>query len=221
MRRTIFFLSRIKLLFALAVLIILCACSNTIVVTIPPRVDLSEFKTIGVVQFASEGPLSLEQEATHRFLATMQASQPGIRLLELGTEKEVLNAVGASGLDLVAIKKIGSHFGVDAVLTGLMSVSEIKPDISIGQSLTSLSAQAAVNASLKGKIRETTTGATVWTNGAHGKWNIASLCLNGNGLPTSLGLTDPGQKYEQMLDDLVRLSTADFRPTYERRKVEN
>ena len=195
-------------------------CSHYVTVTIPPKVELKELGAIGVVQFDLEGSEVMPAaEVTHRFLATIQGAQSGVRLLELGPQDEVLKAVGYEVLDLKAIKAIGQEYGVDAVLTGVMTVSEITPNFSLGQAMTSLSAQASVNGALRGKLRETVTGATVWTNGAHGKWNVAGVSLHANGRPSAFGLTNPEQEYEKMLADLVDVATGDFRPTYERHKV--
>lgn len=203
------------------VALLVTSCSKTVVVTVPPRVDLKEFSTIGVVRFqVDEGP-PVADEVTHRFLATMQAAQPGTRLLELGAETEVLAAVDSSSLDFSAVKAIGAHYRVDAVLTGRLAASDAKPRISVAPDLNSLSAGATMNGSLQAKLLETRTGATVWTNGAHGTWNVASLKLNGQGAPWSVRATEPDRVHEEMLDELVEVATRDFRPRYEKRKVED
>ncbi len=207
---------------ALALAALLCggACTRTVVVTVPPRVDLTAYPIVGVVGFAAEGDISPGDDVTHRFLATLQAAQPGVRLLELGPEHEVLRAVGLPTLDFDAVRAAGKRFGVDALLTGRLTVSPVRPNLSVSPDLTSLSARASVNGSLQAKLRETGAGATVWTNGAHGTWTLATLGLNAQGLPTGAGLADADRQREKMLADLVRVATADFRATYEKRRVE-
>jgi len=213
-------MKRALIIVAGLVLALNAGCTHYITVTNPPKVDLKDLGVIGVVQFDLEGsPAVAAEEVTHRFLATIQGAQPGVRLLELGPQDEVLKAIGYKSLDLRAIKAIGQEYGVDAVLTGVMTVSEITPNFSLSQAMTSMSAQASVNGALRGKLRETGTGATVWTNGAHGKWNVAGVSLNANGRPSTFGLTNPEQRYEKMLTDLIDVATDDFRPTYERHKV--
>ncbi len=199
----------------------LAACSKTVVVTVPPRVDLHAYRTIGVVQFGVECGPPLEREVTHRFLATIQSAQPGVRILELGSEQEVLHAVACPVMDLRAIQSIGKTFGVDAVLTGQMAVSELRPKVSLGPKLASLNARASVDGSLQAKLRETASGATVWTNGAHGTWDLASFGLDAQGMPTHAGLVDPNERHGQMVSELVRVATLDFRPTYERHRVKD
>ncbi len=207
-------------LLAAALVLLLAACSKSVVVTVPPKVDLKSFPTVGVIEFDVEGTFPLRDDVTHRFLATAQAAQPGVRLLELGTEKEVLAAVGHHQLDFRAVRAIGQEYGVAALLTGQMTVSAVQPSFSVSQAtLASLKAQALVNAGLRAKLQETAAGATVWTNGAHGKWSVGGINLDANGA-SSFGFSDPGQKYEKMLSDLVNVATNDLRPTYERRRVE-
>jgi len=196
-------------------------CTKSVVVAVPPRADLAPYPRVGVVRFDAAGAAVSEDEVTHRFLATVQAAQPGVRLLELGPEGEVLRAVGCGALDFQAIQAIGRHFGVDAVLTGRLEVSPAKPNFSVRPDLTALRAGVTMNGSLQAKLREAAGGATVWTNGAHGTWSLASLGLDAQGSLTHGGLADGDRKREEMLEDLVRVATHDFRPTYERHKVAN
>lgn len=200
--------------------LLLCACSNTVVVTVPPRVDLQSYKTVGLINLEVEPSFPLKEEVTPRFLATTQASQPGMRMLELGPLQQVLLSVGHRQLDFQAVRAIGSKYGVDALLSGEMTVSPVAPSIALDQiSLTNLKAEAKVNGGLRAKLQETASGATVWSNGAHGRYTIASLRLGTQGAG-SFGLTEPGQQYQAMLNNLLKVATQDFRPTYERRKVD-
>jgi hypothetical protein len=201
------------------VLASLLACSKTIVVTHPPAVDLKALGTIGVVPFRVDGVLPGEHDVTHRFLATMQASQPGVRLLELGPEQDVLAAVGKEGLGIDAVKAIGARYGVDALLTGRLAITEARPSVFVGPNLDSLHAGASVHGSLQARLQETRTAATVWTNGAHGDYSLGSLHLTGNGGPPTMCWPDADSQYETMLGELVAVTTNNFRPTYERRRV--
>jgi hypothetical protein len=200
--------------------LLLGACSNSVVVTIPPRVDLQAFRTVGLIDLEVEPSLPLRSEVTHRFLVTTQAAQPGVRLLELGPMGKVLNSVGYSQLDFEAVRAIGQKYAVDALLTGQMTVSQLQPNIAFDRaSLTTLNAKAQVDGALRAKLQDTASGATLWTNGAHGKWTIAGLHIGSQGAG-SYGITEPGKQYEAMLTDLVKVATQDFRPTYQRRRVD-
>ncbi len=195
-------------------------CSRYATVTSPPKVDLKEFGTIGVVTFDLEGAKVVSgEEVMHRFLASIQSAQPGVRLLELGAAPAVLAGIGHDTMDLEAIRAIGEQYGVGAVLTGVMKVSQVTPSFSLSQAMTSMSAQAKIDGALRAKLRETASGATVWTNGAHGRWEVASISLDSTGRASSYGLTDPSQRYEKMLTELVRAATADLRSSRERRRL--
>src|SRR5690349_29299 len=67
-----------------------CSSTKTVRVAVPPRVDLHAYPMIGLVTFSSNGKGDLDRASTQRFLAELQAAQPGTRVIELGTEEEVL-----------------------------------------------------------------------------------------------------------------------------------
>lgn len=202
-------------------LFVFSGCSGrTVTVEIPPKVDLSAWPVIGIVDFTADTHEELSPEATQKFLAQLQSAQPGTRLLELGREENVLLAVNRNTLDPEAIKAIGRKYGVAAVLAGRLEVSEATPRINLSPDLKSFSAKASVKAALSAKLRETATGATVWTNGAHGQWKVAGMDLGSTGL-ANVSISDPAERYDQMLGELADVATRDFRPRYERHRVED
>lgn len=195
------------------------ACAtHHIVVEQPPRVDLHQFGTVGIVEFSASDGYPLQQEVTHRFLATVQGAQPGVRVLELGSERDVLAAVGRSTLDPEALRAVAEKYRVDAVLAGELTVSKVRPRVTVGEGLRSIAASVQVDGALRANLRDTA-GLTVWTNGAHGTWTLGGLGVGPTGHP-SVGVADPAQTYDEMLSQLVALTTDDFRSTYERREVQ-
>jgi len=204
---------------AAAILAPACASSHHIVVEQPPRIDLHQFGTVGIVEFTTSDGYPLQQEVTHRFLATVQGAQPGVRVLELGSEREVLAAVGRDTLDPEALRAVAEKYHVDAVLAGELTVSKVRPRVTMGEGLRSIAASAQVDGALRAKLRDTSAGLTVWTNGAHGTWTLGGMGIDSGGRP-SVGVPDPVQTYDQMLSELVALTTDDFRSTYERREVQ-
>ena len=203
----------------MAVLALAAGCAHYVTVECPPIVDLRGFGMVGLVKFeVLEGEPALVDEATHRFQATVQRLQPGARVLELGAKEAVLAKIGARELDPAAMQAIGKAFGVGAVLTGNLAVRKPRPHVSVESfQLTSVSAAMKVDASMQATLRETTGGATVWTNGASGSWTLGGVGVSGG--QVSGGMADPKQKYAQIMTELVRITTDDFRPTWERRKV--
>ncbi len=182
-------------------------------VMVPPIVDLREFGTVGVIEFASNAEGNVPQYVTQQFMQTVQTAQPGVRLLELGREAQVLKAVGHAQLNFEAIRAIGQKYKVDALIYGNFMVSDIKPKVQFSSVYTAMRAQAYVEGKLNNKVWETASGATVWTHLASGREPVAKLSLMKNG-PISVGVTDPKEKYGKLVAGLVAVNTNDFWPSY-------
>lgn len=210
---------------ALGVLLLLLTmalfgCTRTVTVTVPPRVDLNAYPAIGVLGFTAQPAGELGEDATQKFLGNLQAAQPGVRLLELGSVEQVLAAVGHQELDFQAIRAIGRKYEVAAVLTGTVELSDIRPDIRLSPNLTAATAQAKVDGKMSSKLWETASGATVWTNSSWGSWQVAGITLS-NGGATNVGYRHPKEKHDQILMALVRALNGEFWPTYEKRRIQD
>ena len=94
---------------------LLAACSHTVVVPVPPRVDLKGYSSIGIVEFDANSERSISARATRQFQEQIQAAQPGTRFIELGEHQALLAALGARQLDAPTLRKIGQQYGVAAV----------------------------------------------------------------------------------------------------------
>ncbi len=199
----------------------LAACASTVLVRIPPAVDLGRYGTIGIITVKATGSDDPQIGAltTQKLMQNAQEAQPGTAFLELGGEAQVLAAVGKKQLDPAAIQAIGAKHKVAAVMTGALEVSPVSPNVKLSLDLSAIRAQAQVNASLAVRLLETTAGATAWTASRSGTWTLASVSAGLGNL--SGGVSDPAKKYRQMVTDLTYSVTQDLRPSYERRKVEN
>ncbi len=201
--------------------LVLIGCAHTVVVEIPPRVDLRSFQTIGIVEFSSHSSNStdkLNQLATQQLMAVIQKAQPHVRFLELGSPTDLLKAVDRERLDPGTMKAIGKKYGVTSVFTGTYEISDVKPKVSLGQDLSSLNASAVVNMALTSKQWDTATGATLWTNSRYGEWPIANVEKE-TGRPVSFSMSLPEDRYGHFIAKLIYGVTDDFRPHYEKRKV--
>jgi uncharacterized lipoprotein YajG len=199
------------------VLLTACSSTRTVRVAVPPRVDLSHYQSIGLVAFTSNANRDVERIATDRFLREVQAAQPGTRVVELGTEQEVLASVNAKQWNAKALRAVGEQRGVEVLVMGRVDLEKVKPQVSVSTMWKSLSASADVNASLTTRLVETGTGATAWTDAAEVTTNVAHADLSGRS--GTFGARDPEAVYGGMMDHLVCEVTDDFREHYVYRKV--
>jgi hypothetical protein len=205
------------LIFFISILSLAGCSSKTVTETVPPRVDLKNFPVIGMVGFVGT-PDNLGQDSTQKFMSRVQASQTGLRLLELGPLEQVLGAIGHNELDHQAIKAIGRKYGVAAVFTGTVSFSEVRPDLKVSPNLTSLSAQAKIDGRMSSKLWDTANGATIWTNSSWGSWSVAGVSLTSMGA-TGVTLSTPAEQRDRILMELIRALDRDFWPTYVKKRV--
>jgi hypothetical protein len=184
-----------------------------VLVTVPPRMDLKGYGTLGVVDFASSGS-AVGARATQQLQEQIQAAQPGTRFIELGSRDALLAAVGRNQLDADAAKRIGKRYGVDAVFLGEVAYSDPKTDVRVND-LTKLDAglRTEVKGDISAQLVETASGASVWSNSGWVRRQIGHVNVSEYGVSGSMTKSDPR---EEMVPALVYQLTHDFRPTTER-----
>ena len=192
-------------------------CAHTVVVEIPPKIDLQSYKTIGIVEFSSNSRESLNQIATQKFMGVIQNAQPQVRFLELGPEDQLVKKLGRNSLDIEAIKAIEKKYGVSSIFTGSFEISDVKPKVSIGTDLSSVRASAVVNISMVSKHWDTVSGATIWSNSRQGHWKVAGIHSNSKDI--SFSVNNPEDQYGLYLEELAFAVTDHFRPHYEKRNA--
>ena len=89
-------MSRFAFLSLLAPLALLFACSKSVLVTVPPRVELNRYETLGIIDFATNAERGLGARAARQLQEQVQAAQPGTRFIELAERDAVLAALGAT-----------------------------------------------------------------------------------------------------------------------------
>ena len=192
-------------------------CSSTVLVTVPPRVDLKGYGTLGVVDFTSNSSGTVGARATQQLQEQIQAAQPGTRFIDLGSREAVLAAVGRNQLDADAAKRIGKRYGVDAVFLGEIAYSDPKTDIRVND-LAKLDAglRTEVKGDISARLVETASGASVWSNSGWVRRQVGRVNVSEQGISGSMTKSDPR---EEMVPALVYQITHDFRPTTERQPV--
>ena len=193
-------------------------CSHREKVLIPPRMDLRPYGTVGIIEFTTNSEGELAQNVTQRYIQTLQSAQPGVRVLELGGQEQVLEIVRKNRLDPEAIRAIGDAYHVDVLTFGQLTVSEPKPNVRLSSTWESMRAGADIEASLITKLWETDSGATLWTKTSSRTATVASLRADTSG-NIGFGASDPKDTHGKLVPDLVWDNTHDFRSHYEWRKV--
>jgi hypothetical protein len=207
--------------FAALLLVLLswgCSSTRTVLVDVPPRVDLKQYGTLGLVEFGSNFDVATNARATREFLAQIHAAQPGTRIVDLGTREALLGTAGARQLDVEALRKIGAKFGVEAVFVGDIVYSDPKTDIKIND-LARLDggARTEVRGDLAVRLIETRSGASVWSSSSWARREVSRVRVStASGISGSTRDSDPRN---EMVPALVVHATPDFRPRTERRQV--
>jgi hypothetical protein len=210
---------RLAAISSLVSLFVLWACSsNTVLVSVPPRVDVKGFGTVGIVDFDSSAGRALGARAARQLEEQVQAAQPGTRFIELGDPQVLLAAVGASQFDVAAVKKIGEKYGVGALFLGELAYSQPKMDVTV---VDTAKFEGGVRAEMRGdissRLMETASGASVWSSSAWARRQIGSVSVSAE-RGVSGGMRDSNPQ-EAMLPALVYQLTHDFRPTTARQSV--
>ncbi len=210
----------LELLVLILALITLTAsgCSHTEKVTIPPKMDLRSYGTVGLIDFDTGTDLELRQYVTQEYIQTLHAAQPGVRVLELGKEAQVLQKIGQPVLDPVSIRAIGEVYRVDVLIYGELTVSEPKPNVHFSSTWQSMRVGANIEASLMTKIWETDSGVTLWTKSSRRTESVANLKADTGG-NFDFGAHDPAETRGKLVPNLVYANTTDFRSRYEYRRV--
>jgi len=192
---------------AVAVALLFTGCAR---VYVPPAIDLKPQEVIGIIEFRSDSKGDLAEFVTQKFMESITEDQDELRIIELGTEAMVLEAVGETRLGPDAFKAIGEKYDVNTVFTGTLNVSEATPSCAFGPGYASF--EAKVNARLAARLVETATGATVWSNSGREERTVAGVEKFGSSF--SFEADDPEHAYGDLARHLCRKVTRDFRHTW-------
>jgi hypothetical protein len=199
--------------FTLLLSLAMLGCSSgTVLVSVPPRMDLKSYGTIGIVEFASNSDGAINAHATRQFQEQVQAAQPGTPFIELGSREAVLAAVGGRQLDVNALRKIGEKYGVAAIFLGDIAYSEPRTDVKLTD-LTKLEGgmRTEIRGDISSRLVETRTGASVWSSSAWAKRQIGRLSVSAEqGVSGGMSKSNPRA---EMVPALVYHLTHDFRPS--------
>jgi hypothetical protein len=194
--------------------ILMLSCGPKVMV--PPKIDLAQHEVLGIIEFDCTHEGELGPFATRRFVEEARRDQGMVRVVELGPETEVLDAVAEDRLGPDAIKAIGEKYELTTLIIGELTVSDIKPDISITPGFGSMSFSANCDATLTVQMAETTSGASIWSVSGDATERIGGVNIFG-GDHFMFDAEDPEKAYGKLVDKLVERTTKDFRVTWERK----
>jgi hypothetical protein len=190
-----------------------CAGKKYVTVTVPPRVDLTQYERTALTTFTVENAKgSLHELATRRFAESALHAQQ-VEILEVGDVDAVLRQVGEPMFGAAAAKTFLQSHDVPAVFAGHLKVSNAKPTIGLA-SLTEPHFEANVAVELSVALYSTRTGGTLWRSGAAASERVGQLSISG-GQPT-FSAKDPAAAYGRLVDRLVASVSQDLYPTYQR-----
>lgn len=183
-------------------------------VMVPPTIDLKEHEVIGIIQFESSNEGQLGPLATRKFIESARRDQGIVRIVQLGSEADVLKAVGLDRLDPAAFKALGEKYDFSTIITGELVISDVRPDFRITPGGGHMSLAAEVDASLAVQMIETATGASIWSSSAEATRRVGNVSIFG-GKDVAFDAEDPEKAYGKLIDALVEETTKDFRVTWE------
>jgi len=181
-------------------------------VWVPPRIDLHQYGTLGLIEFGSTsgyGPI-----VTQQFVASLHSAQAGVPVLELGPLAQVLASVGHEALDPDAVRAIGARYRVDIVTAGDLDLDQPQPNFSI-RSFTEANASAEILGTLNTRFLDARSGATIWSDQARGKRTVAHLNMAVGRRP-QFGAVDPEGENAKLVTWLVSRVSGDFRGPWAR-----
>ncbi len=185
-------------------------------VMVPPKIDLKQYEVLGIIEFSSSHEGKLGPLATRKLMEAARKDQGMVRIVELGSEADVLKAVERDRLDQTAFMALGEKHQVSTIITGRLVVSDVRPDITITPGFGLMNFAAEVDASLDAQMVETATGASIWSSSASETKRVGDVSIFG-GKHFAFDAEDPDKAYSKLVDALVEEVTKDFRNTWKRK----
>ncbi len=207
---------KVRIIFILPLLsILVIGCAPKVMV--PPKISLKKYEMIGLIDISTNTEDNLGKYITQIFMESITEDQPEIKIIELGTEEEILKEIGSNKLTSGTIAAIGNKYNLNSLFIGYLQIDNVKPEINVDYSFTSGRIRAKVDATFYVKLYETKTGAAIWTESAKDDRTVADINMVSGGW-FQFDAQDPEKAYGELAKDLVESVTVDFRVSWERKK---
>jgi hypothetical protein len=179
-------------------------------VWVEPKIDLNQYGSLGMTEFSSNTRGNLSGFTSRKFLETLQFSQSGIKVLELGSTQQVLAEIDSDQWDFQTVKIIGEFYGVESVFIGNMNIGEVKPKLGLIILPSMIDIKAEVEATLTVRLLDTNSGATLWTGSAQTSENVRGIKVIGGG-SFIFDAQNENKAYGRLVNKLLHIVTDDFR----------
>ncbi len=204
-------MKRLGVVWIAGLLLLSAACASKYrTVQVPPRVDLTQYQIIAVVGFDSSNDGDLGPLATRRFMDMARRDQGLVRMMNVALDMAKRTPEG--------FRDLGERHGARTILLGSIELSDIRPNVSISETLRSGGVTANVNATLRVELIESATGASIWSASARTTRTVGHISVF-DGRNFTFDAEDPDQAYGELVDALVAQVTQDFRATWVREPI--
>ena len=175
-----------------------------------PVIDLTEYGRVGFIDVSSSAEGEIAKVASQELVEKiMQIDKDKITVVELGSEEEILQALGRERIDPETIQMIGKKYNVGVIVSSHLNISEVRPHIDISTIVKSFGVKAEVDASLIVKLLETEGGGTLWSDSVKDTESVASVSI-GSGSLFHFDAGTPEKAYGELIRNLVRKISSHF-----------
>jgi len=175
-----------------------------------PIVDLTEYGRVGFIDVSSSAEGEIARLASQQLIQKiLEIDRDKITVIELGSEEEILRALGRERIDPETIRMIGKKYNIGVIVSSHLNISEVRPHLDISLIKESFGVKADVDASLIVKLLETEGGGTLWTDSVEDTESVASVSIGSGGL-FHFDAGTPEKAYGDLVKSLVRKISRDF-----------
>jgi hypothetical protein len=201
--------------FGILVILIATAIHCGRKVMVPPKIDLTQHEVVGIIEFGPSSEGDLGPYVTKKFTEAIRRDQGMVRIVELGTEVEVLKAIGRDRLDKAAFQALGERYDVRTIFTGEVEASIRPADLSVIPGAGYVNVEAEMEVSLDAKMVETFSGASIWSGSDSESKKVGGISIFGS-RDFDFDAENPDKVTEHLIEEVVEEVTRDFRNTWVR-----
>jgi len=184
-------------------------------VMVPPEINLVDHEVLGVIEIRSTVRGELGSITTRKLIEAARRDQGMVRIVRLGTERQILSDLGVRQLDDAAFRRLGDSRQLKTILLGELTISDVRPNVSIAPDLGSASITAEVDATLSVEMIETATGASLWSASASQTQTVGHISVVA-GRNFAFDAADPERAYGPLVNSLVAVVVRDFQVSWVR-----